>query len=193
MTGGILALDPASEITGWAYSDPGDPMPQWGHVVLKKWNETARDHAGRVGARLALFLEARIEVFKPAFIVREAMYVDRRRMNTATILPLAGIAWQIDTVAELHRIPCHKVQSVEFVKAFTGRGRYRSSDAKKQATIAACKMRGWVVGDDNEADALALLCYAEAVLFPEFRLSMRRPAGPLFMKPLDDPRETRSI
>lgn len=181
MPGGILALDPATGVTGWAYADPGG-KPEWGEIAIKQPDETFRDHGGRIGMRFSLFLEARIEVFLPAHIVREDVYVGggTKPMNPETILALAGLALLIDTIAERRGIAHHKTQSSEFIKAFTGRGKYPNTPAKKRATMATCKLMGWSVSDHNAADALALLWYYETVVFREMRLSMKRPAGPLF-------------
>lgn len=179
---GILALDPGSKITGWAFSEPGAPRPEWGRFVVRHDGETAKDDAGAIGARFEVFLEARIDVFKPDFIVREQPYIpDGKRLpvNFETVFPLLGLAWQIDTIAERHGIVCQQATAYAAVKAFTGRGRYESREAKKRATIAMCKIHGWVCTED-EADALALLCLAETKLFP--RVRQLAPTGTLFTR-----------
>jgi hypothetical protein len=193
MPGGILALDASSSAVGWAYGDPGAPMPLWDTFRPKLDGETAKEHAGRIGARFAIFLEARIEVLKPTHIVREQPYAGGKRwdfvdgkkvlvdipVNNETMFPLWGLAWQIDTIAEQHGIDCRQCTTLAAVKFFTGRAKYENREAKKRATVAMCKMHGWKCTED-EADALAILVYAEAKLFPEMRLAMRRLAGPLF-------------
>lgn len=177
MPGGILALDPSSVAVGWAYADPGEPEPIWGNFRPKRPGETARDHSGEIGSRFGIFLEARIEILQPRYIVREQPWLGPP--NYETLFPLLGLAWQIDKTAVDHRIECRQTPTMPAVKFLTGKGKYDNPAAKKRATIAACKLHGWNCTED-EADALAILCYAEAELFPEFRRSMKRPAGPLF-------------
>jgi hypothetical protein len=185
MAGGILALDQAT-VTGWAYSDPGDKSVQFGHQRMGRQGGTA----GEVGAAFAIFLEARIAVFEPRWIVYEAPYVPRPSaragvppINPETLRRLLGLAFLIDTIAEQHGIDCREATSGAFIKFFTGSGKYPERAAKKAATVAMCKIHGWKATED-EADALALLFYAEAKLFPEF--SMKRAAGPLFANAAGD-------
>jgi hypothetical protein len=157
---GVLALDPAITI-GWAHADPGQ-SPTWGHQRLARPGAETDE----VAEALAIFLEARIELFRPDWIVRENFYIGGGKvpMNPQTIFVLCGIAWQIDLVARQHGIECRKVQSLTFVNFFTGRAKYADRAAKKRATIQTCKLHGWRATED-EADALALLAYAEAKLF----------------------------
>jgi hypothetical protein len=110
MTGGILALDPSTKAIGWAYGDPGDRTPLWDHFSPRHDGETAKHHAGRIGARIEIFLKARIDVLKPRYIVFEQPYAGGKRtvirggkrmtedipVNFATLSPLLGIAWQIE-------------------------------------------------------------------------------------------------
>lgn len=176
--GGILAIDQAT-VTGWAWSEPGG-APEWGHKQLG--GEGADD--GKVGAAMSVLLEARIAHFKPDWIVYEAPYVPRPSPNAAvppinpqTLRRLLGLAFLIDTIADQHGIGCREVTTAAFTRYFVGRGKFPSREAKKRATVERCKLLGWKATSD-EADALALLCFAEAKLF---RIeAMRRSAGPLF-------------
>ena len=176
--GGVLALDPATVI-GWAHAEPGGGKPTWGHQRLGRLGAETDEIAEALG----LFLDARIDVLNPRYIVREDFYIGGGRvpMNPQTIYVLCGIAWQIDLAARRRGIGCYKVQTSTMVRYFTGRGKYPDRAAKKRATVRVCQFHGWTCTSD-EADAIALLCYAEAKLFPEMRLSMRRPAGPLFAR-----------
>jgi hypothetical protein len=149
---------------------------------MRQREETAKRDAGEIGARFEIFLEARIDVFKPDYIVREQPYIpDGKKIpvNFETIFPLVGLAWQIDVIAARHGFGdrCQEATSYAAVKFFTGKAKYPSRAAKKRATVAMCKLHGWACTED-EADALALLCYSEAKLFPYQR--QLKPTGQLF-------------
>jgi hypothetical protein len=174
---GILALDPAL-VTGFAHSEPGE-RPTWGHQRLGASGEDT----DKISEALEIFLETRIALWQPQYIVRETVYDGP---NPVTNNILGGIGWQIDMQARQHRIPCAKVDSNEFIKWFTShKGKWPGNTyeqrraAKKRATVTTAHTYGWQCTQD-EADALALLIYAEAKLFPEMCAAMRRPAGPLF-------------
>jgi len=172
---GILALDPARTI-GWAWAPPSEP-PQFGHARLGKIGcET-----DEIAEALSIFLTARLDMCQPDWIVRENFYIGggRVQMNPQTIYVLCGIAWQIDLAARERGIECRKVNTSAFTKFFTGKGKYPDRAAKKAATMAMCRIHGWQATED-ESDALALLFYAEAKLFPE--AAMKRAAGPLFAR-----------
>lgn len=170
---GVLALDQAT-VTGWAHSEPGQ-TPTWGHIDLAK----SGVGMGKVGAAFSIFLEARIAVFRPQFVIYETPFIGGGRIpiNPLTLRRLLGIAGLIDTICEQRGIECREAGSLAFTKFFTGQGRFEDRQAKKRATMERCKMLGWECSED-EADAVALLLYAEAKLFP--RYAMARPAGPLF-------------
>ncbi len=173
MPGGILAIDPA-KVIGWAWAAPG-AEPEWGHARLgRKGCET-----DEIAEALSIFLTARIDICQPDWIVREDFYIGggRVQMNPQTIYVLCGIAWQIDLMARERGIECRKVNTSAFTKFFTGRGKFDSRADKKAATMAMCKIHGWRATED-EADALALLAYAEARLYPS--AAMKRAVGPLF-------------
>ena len=179
---GLLALDQATTL-GWSHALPGQE-PVWG---TKRFE--GQKGAGFVGAALWAFLEDLTGRFAPDWIVYEAPYVPtsagkaRVPTNAETMRRLLGMAFLIDTFAELHSIECREIASVAATKHMTGRGRYPDRKAKKRAVMQACWARGWKVGED-EADALALLLFAESLLCPAEayrRARVMKPIqGPLF-------------
>jgi hypothetical protein len=138
---------------------------------------------GEVGLAFRLFLRALLQLHKPRFVLFETPYMPPMNANPATLLRLFGMAWELDVTCEEYGVTCYQKPTASFVKFMTGEGRYPDRAAKKAATIAACKARGWDVGE-NEADALALLMYGESVLFPKESkargLTLKQPEGPLF-------------
>jgi hypothetical protein len=179
--GGIIALDPAKTI-GWAaVFEPGGPV-QFGHKRLGRDGAETEE----VAESLAAFLDARIDLFKPDLIVRENYYIGGGRvpMNAQTIFMLCGIAWQIDLTARLCGIECRRAQTAAFTNYFIGRGKFPSRAAKKNAVRSQCAAMGWRATED-EADALALLMFAEAKMYPIESMRrtrrMRALVGPLFV------------
>ena len=171
---GILAIDQAT-VSGWAFCEPGEP-PLWGHKRMGRAGATE----GEVFFAFRLFLMARIDEFRPKYLVMEAPFVPRpdrspmaKALNPAVLRRAYGLAAQITSIAEEYGLCCYEKQSVEVAKFFTGKGRFPgdTSDertrAKKQAVMAACWARGWKCTHD-EADALALLCCFEVQLYPTY-------------------------
>lgn len=170
----ILALDPATT-TGFAYGNPGDE-PRWG----------SRAFEGKsTGAVVGLFrhwLVERVATMHPTLIVFEAPYIPRPNarapMNAKTLRRLLGMVAQIEACAWELNIRYYEATIFEISRFFVGTQRLPRG-GKKAATIAMCRRYGWAVGNDNEADALALWALAEATVAP--RLAARRGVGPLFV------------
>lgn len=70
-----------------------------------------------------------------------------------------GLQGEVLAFAAEHGIETMPVHTATLKKSATGSGR-----ASKEAMIEAARLKGWNPEDDNEADALHLLDYAEANL-----------------------------
>jgi hypothetical protein len=171
----ILSIDPATT-TGWCYGRAGD-VPTWGSRVFDG------NTAGAVVGLFRHWLSARCYELHPTLLVFEAPYIPHAKskipMNAATLRRLLGIAATIEAVAWELRIPVREATALDIARFFLGTARLPRG-VKKQATIEACHRYGWDVENDNEADAVALFCLAEAHLAPE--LSAKRGCGPLFVE-----------
>jgi len=152
----------------------------------KGWAARER-RRGEVFFAFRLFLLARIDEFKPRFLIMEAPFLPRpdrsaaaQALNPAVLRRAYGLAAYITGIAEEYALCCFEKQSTEVAKFFTGKGRFpgQTADertrAKKQAVMAACWARGWKCRHDDEADALALLCCFEAELYPDKHCGGRR-------------------
>ena len=166
---GILSLDPGT-IIGWAHADPG-MSPTFNHQRLAKPGATP----GQFGAAFDIFMQARLDLFRPKFICYEKPWFGR---SYYTAFRLLGMASRIETFCEQWSIECREAAPQEIAKFFIGTGGLKGEE-KKRRTIEMCRAYGWQATED-EADALALLVYAEAVLFPDFRMKRNPGAGPLF-------------
>jgi len=143
---------------------------------------------GEVFFAFRKFIMARIGQFSPRYLVYEAAFMPGAkqkvtRLNAKVSRRLDGFVAHLEELATEFGLIGLEHPTSEFVKWFTGAGRYESREEKKRATIMGCEARGWKVTSD-EADALALLMYAESYLFPRESkgrpLFLRRPEGPLF-------------
>ncbi|MBT2746191.1 MULTISPECIES: hypothetical protein [unclassified Lysobacter] len=87
----------------------------------------------------------------------EAIYFEevRRHLGVDAAHAYGGFLAQLTAWCERHAIPYQGVPVGTIKKFATGKG-----NAKKDAMIAAMEQRGHAPGDDNEADALALLHWA---------------------------------
>jgi hypothetical protein len=190
MTGGILALDVATT-TGWAYGMPGD-RPAFGHFRSGK----PRDATGEVLAQFRVWLDRCCAKSQPRMVVFEAPYVPRfapKKVRTKTgqvisttpssstpidiyvVRRLFAMCGLVEMIAHERGLPCREEQSNVICRHFTGNGSWGGRENKKAATQKMCAVYGWPDVSEDEADALALWVYAEAVLFPK-----ARSAGPLF-------------
>jgi Holliday junction resolvasome RuvABC endonuclease subunit len=170
MMPGVLALDPGTLI-GWAHAEPGE-TPTFGHKRLARSGVTP----GQFGSAFDIFLQARLDLFKPRYVCYEKPWVGRKSYHT--VFRLLGMASRIETMCDQWGIGCREAAPQEISSFFLGTGGLKTEE-KKRRTVEMCRAYGWDAQED-EADALALLVYAEAKLFPAFRLKRRVAAGPLF-------------
>lgn len=142
--GGVLALDLAGT-AGWCYGDVDDIVPLFGIWRLPK--------VGGEGARYAAFENTLIDhlnEWRPSWIVLEEALPPVAQTNTFSAYQqytLRGI-----TLAEAYRasIPWSSVSAQLARLEVLGRAR---PDDKKEAVMAWCRHRGWLVHDHNAADA----------------------------------------
>jgi Holliday junction resolvasome RuvABC endonuclease subunit len=178
---GILAIDQATT-TGWAHCEPGQ-LPQWGH---KRLGKPGADHE-EIAQSFDLFLRSLIEHATPRHLIFERPFLGIQ--NAQTIMLLAGLRWHILLVAQQYGLRARDQETRAAVKLLTGQGKFpgvtpaERRKAKKDATMAACWARGWKATED-EADALALLLFAESRLYPreakQRSMIFKEQTGPLF-------------
>lgn len=144
----ILALDIASNC-GWAIS-PG-PTQRWA------WGVRSLPSKAPLPAAFCFFedwLHKKIAETEPDGIAIEKPIMPGRT-GFHVLRKLYGLTAVAEAVAWDRRIPHIMVQSATVRKHFCGTGR-----AKKPDVIRSCRERGFMVHDDNEADAVALAHYA---------------------------------
>ena len=150
----ILALDLATH-TGWACGD-ADGEPRFGVKVIGKPGE-------EIGKFASLFDEWFFHFVaeeEPRMIVFESPIL-AAKTTPATARKLMGLAFLTELVAYRWGIECREVHLQQVKKFMTGNGR-----ADKAAMIAAARGHGWLVNDDNAADALGVWALAVHTLQP---------------------------
>jgi len=171
----IIALDLATNL-GFAVGMPG-ARPTFGTKRIG----SPGCSVGEFGSAFDLWLSDMITVHAPTVLCFEAPVLTLGHTSIDTARKLMGMVYHAEVIAyrlEIRRVFEESTSTV--TKFFVGRGGgFKSRAEKKGATIAACKARGWNVGDDNQADACALFAFAEHQLF---RNSRPANAGPIFME-----------
>lgn len=155
MPKGLLALDLATTL-GWAYII--SPV----HAPLSGTHKIISTDKSSVGYFVAFekFISDLIVLHNPDTIIFEAPFLGKiRNLNTAR--KLIGLCILTELVAHKKGVPeIREVNNSSVKKFFTGNGR-----ADKKDMIFKCRSKGWDPQDDNEADALAILCLGVSVIY----------------------------
>jgi hypothetical protein len=191
----IIALDIATKL-GFAHGAPGANAPD---LVWGVRNFSGKEGTGEVIGKFRGWLQSRCYELKPTLIAFESVYIPvaRKRqpndredgpppMNPAVLERLLGMTGAVEGLGWELGIKVAKATTTEIVKFFTGKGSHGNRDQKKAAVVAQCRLHGWDVSNDNDADALALWAYAESIVNPRAHqhriraIGDRIGAGPLF-------------
>ncbi|MBF0108735.1 MAG: hypothetical protein HQL76_06130 [Magnetococcales bacterium] len=152
--GMILALDLGSK-TGWALGAPG------GRPIMSGTDEFRLgrfEGGGMVFLRFTRWLDEVRNLTVPAGGLKAVCFEEvRRHIGTTAAHVYGGFLAHLTAWAEANQIPYQGVPVGTIKRHATGKG-----NANKAAMIAAMKAKGHRPGDDNEADALALLHWALA-------------------------------
>lgn len=150
-----LALD-LGTTTGYAFSAAN------GCVISGTWDLRPKKFEGG-GFRFIKFETYLLALHSQTPI--DVLYFEavRRHIGTDAAHIYGGLLATLQKFCDSRGIPYEGVPVQTIKKAWTGKG-----NAKKGAMIAECLARGFEPADDNEADAIALLC---------LRLCLRHPAA----------------
>ncbi len=162
----LFALDLNSHRCGWAIGGPADGCPRVGSWKL--YGTETEDDLARSCAALYTSIAQMAKLLHPRFVYYEAPFNaqdGRGHTNAKAIrsgLSLAAIAMAAGRNARALTAPGH-VQS--WRKHFCGEGRPKDP---KQATINRCRILGWTVANDDEADAAGLWSFGMAKHYPQW-------------------------
>lgn len=145
----ILGLDLATSV-GFAVGDPENGEPRFGTHRLP----STGDDIGRFLHAFDYVLSDIITLENPTNVVFEAPIL-ATRTTISTARKLMCLAGHTELVCLRRSISCRECHLQTVKKFFTGSGR-----ADKAAMIEAAKRHGWLVEDDNAADALAVWALA---------------------------------
>lgn len=145
----ILALDLATN-TGVALGEPGAIPSCW----TEQLGSAGDTHAARFSQGL-LFIRQALRSYRPDLIVIEQPIAAGAKGGADRIFIAAGLRACIMGEARLASVRCREFAVATVRKHFIGTSRMNRT-AAKSATIAECVRRGWIVANDNEADAAAL-------------------------------------
>jgi len=176
----ILGLDPSSVATGWAVGPPGS-VPVFGTYKPPRAADTADYGPFLDGTRT--FLSEMITRHRVTHVHFEQPFMPRpgikwvRNKKTGRMTPVAVIESNIHTLRKLyavtgvielicgdHNVDCSetnigKWRSWFFTRDQDGK-KPRGKPALKAAAIAQCRVCGWDVQNDNEADACGIWAHA---------------------------------
>jgi hypothetical protein len=174
----ILALDLAT-CTGWTRGKVG-AEPVFGSLRFGKSGATNNAVFGNALRWISGLLEPQP---RPDIIIVESMLPPEAKLGTTSRDVrdrLAGLHGIIRGVAFLRGIYEIQQASVNDVRGHFIAMRGLKRDEAKAAVMQRCRKLGWLVINDNEADACALWHYAVCLLDPEQALRV----SPLFNKDL---------
>lgn len=170
----ILALDMATR-TGWASGVIG-ASPTWGA------HDFGRNRSnGEVLSAFRTWLCRKLDEIQPTVVCFESPYMPGPNSrfsapaNALTIRRLFAFAGFTEAVCVERRVRCYEARPSEITRAFLGGPAPRQRAEKKAATVKMARLLGYAVADDDEADAVALWCFAESVFAPAM-ISRRRGA-----------------
>jgi Holliday junction resolvasome RuvABC endonuclease subunit len=146
--GATLALD-LGTTTGWALRDSAALITS-GTVSFRP----SRFEGG--GMRYVRFTDWLVELAMHANGIRRVVFEEvRRHAGTDAAHAYGGFLATLTSWCEEHEVPYQGVPVGRIKRFIAGKG-----NADKQAVIAAVRARGFSPGDDNEADAIAILLWA---------------------------------
>lgn len=156
MAGGIMTLDLATK-TGWACSRESG-VPAYG--VRRIGRPQCSD--GEFFCDFFGWLSDMIVVEAPRAMIFEAPILTAGKTSVQTARRLMGLAVFAEMLGTKNGIPrVFEANNSTVRKFFTGNGR-----AQKEDVVRECQRRGWAPQDDNAADALAILAYAQHCFGP---------------------------
>lgn len=169
-TGGVLCLDLAPSVSGWALGQPGARLPEFGRWRLPQ--------IGGEGGRYVAFvniLDATLKRSKPSSIVLEAALALPGQTDMMTCRQQLGLRAFVYEAAARHAIPVCEIDVQTVRMEVMGRAGWPKKGQAKIEVVRFCRELGLDLTDHNAADACMLF------LWHRRRLTGLGPvAGPLF-------------
>lgn len=179
----VLALDQSMQKTGWAHYKAGDDRPTWGLHVLPPWGDSEGRYLWEWFEWLGkLCTEKDITHL---FIEDTRFAIDptsRDHHETLTqMVATIGQIGQAAIVAHLltrrgHPVEFYSVSPLEWRRLFLGALKRPDGMSKplwrkelKDAAVAQCNKRGWLIESNDIADALGIMTFGVCTIDPTFQ------------------------
>jgi Holliday junction resolvasome RuvABC endonuclease subunit len=181
VTYSVLALDQSARNTGWAHMVK-DQAPTWGLFQMGAWED-------QEGERLLAFekwFDDLLAELKPSHcFIEKPFELGRYNSNLTEQLARYGIVAIIAMACSYHKIELATVTNPQWRAKFLGAEEppkglveHQRRAWLKDKSKKACLERGWLIDNDNVADALGILNFGVMTLDPIY--SIRQ--GPLWRR-----------
>ena len=182
----VLGIDQSMTSTGWAHYRFGDKLPTWGLHTMPHWGEREGKYGWEwykwLGGKIMelqvthLYLE---NTFNPnhdeALTEKLAQYGQILLADMAVTL----IAESLDAEIDFRLVTVQQWRD-EFIggKPPPGLVKHQRRKWLKDKSVEACVARGWMVENDNVADALGIMNFGCCIIDPNYAVRQ----GPLFRR-----------
>lgn len=167
----VFALDPAMRNTGWACGSTDGARPTWGVFQLPSWGTEEGKHLHS----FKKFLDRTITDYRPDVLFYEDGFIGAQgSISQSSKAQMNGLIWER---AYVYNVRLFKVPIGSWRKRFLGTTKApphervkRDGNRKwlKQKAVEVCSQRGWLVEDDNAAEALGIMDFGLACISTEY-------------------------
>jgi len=177
MTWSVLAVDQSASSTGWAHLSHSQNTPTWGNFTMKPW----ADHEGERLWTWMSWLGEKVEALKVTHLILENTFRPQheetltQKIGQYGLIGMAGVVQYLCNSKKGMAVDFSVVEPRTWRKSFIGsaqppKGLVKAQRRKwlKDKAIEACHARGWLVENDDCADALGILAYACSAIDPGY-------------------------
>lgn len=182
----VLGVDQSMTATGWGHYRFGDKLPTWGLHTMPNWAPREGEH----GWHWFEWLGNKCRDLEVTHLYLEDTFVSKRERTLSEKLAQYGQILLADMAVYLInrkaglQVDFSMVTVGQWREEFIG-GRPPSGLVEhqrrkwlKDKAVEACNARGWMVENDNVADALGIMNFGCCIIDPSY--AMRQ--GPLFRR-----------
>ncbi len=174
----VLALDQAMQNTGWAHYREGDRLPTWGLHTLPPWG----DNEGKYLWEWMSWLGEKCDDLGVTHLFVEDTRFSHGHEETLTqMIASIGLIGQAAVVAHLMTkrgspVELQSVSPLDWRRLFLGALKKPEGMSKplwrkelKDAAVAQCHKRGWLIESNDIADALGIMTFGVCTIDPTFQ------------------------
>lgn len=182
----VLGIDQSMTATGWGHYRFGDKLPTWGLHTMPYWGE----HEGKYGWEWYKWLDEKLITLQVTHLYLENTFNPKHDEALTNKLAQYGQILLAD-MAIVAIMKCREVEidfrlvtvqqwREEFIGGKPPPGLVTQQRRKwlKDKSVEACVARGWMVENDNVADALGIMNFGCCIIDPNYAVRQ----GPLFRR-----------